>query len=85
MNFSGMIGALGIKSADVGVRRLMEKSLTDPKFQNLIVRALHAVKTQSPKSLRSALDGLQKEIDDEGLEIDINQPLSAKYRERKTK
>lgn len=85
MNWSGLMGALGIKSADIAVRRLMEKSLTDPKFQNLIVRGLHAVKNQSPKSLRSALDGLQKEIDDEGLEININQLPSKKYKDKQTK
>lgn len=52
-----------------GVKKLAEKSLTDPKFQNLIIRGLHALKVSSPQSMKSVQQALDKYIDEEGIEL----------------
>ncbi len=52
-----------------GVKKLAEKSLTDPKFQNLIIRGLHALKVSSPQSMKSVQQALDKYIEEQGIEI----------------
>lgn len=52
--------------------RLREKMLTDPKYQNLVIRGLHAIKTESPRSLQSVNHAMQKYLDEEGLDIDLS-------------
>ncbi len=61
---------LGTKAASAGAKKLAEKSLTDPKFQNLWLRGLHAIKNESPKLFRSANQDMKKYLDDEGIEIE---------------
>ncbi len=54
------------------VRKLAEKSLTDPKFQNLLIRGLHAIKKGSPSLMKSAEKSMEKYLEDEGIEIKLN-------------
>lgn len=55
------------------VRKLAEKSLTDPKLQNIIIRGLHAVGHNSPQSLALANASLQRYLDEQGIDIDLDQ------------
>lgn len=58
------------KLGTVAMRKLMEKSLTDPKYQNLIIKGLHAVKTESPKLMKSANEAMKKYLAEEGIDLD---------------
>ncbi len=70
--YSGSWPAMAaLKIGEVGSRLLAEKSLTDPKFQNLFLRGLHAIKSESPKLFRSANEAMQKYLDEEGVELNL--------------
>ncbi len=70
-DMAGLALALGTKAGSIVVRKIAEKSLTDPKFQNLIIKGLHAVQKSSPTLMRHANDALQKYLDDEGIDINL--------------
>ena len=61
----------GLKGGEAGARILAEKSLTDPRFQNLLIRGLHAIKNESPKTFHSVNEAMQKYFDEEGIEINL--------------
>lgn len=65
------IGLAAMKGGEVIARKLAEKSLTDPRFQNLMIRGIHAVKNNSPRTLRTAIDEMQKYLDDEGIKVNL--------------
>lgn len=65
------LGLSAMKGGEVVARKLAEKSLTDPRFQNLMIRGIHAVKNNSPKTLRSAIDAMQKYLDDEDIKVKL--------------
>ena len=56
------MGAAAFKGGEIIARKLAELSLTDPKFQNLIIRGLHSVQVESPKLFRVANDEIEKYI-----------------------
>lgn len=60
-----------LKGAEYLARKLAEKSLTDPKFQNLLIRGLYAVKGNSPRTLNAAMEQMQKYLQDEGSDINL--------------
>ncbi len=70
--YSGNWPALvAFKGGELAARKLSEKALTDPKFQNLMIRGIHAIKNKSPKTFRTALDAMQEYLDDEGIRINL--------------
>ncbi len=71
-DWKGLAGTLASKASRAAIGQLAEKSLTDPKFQNLIIRGLHAVKTASPRGLLSVQEGLNKYLKEEGIGIDLD-------------
>lgn len=58
---------VGLKGMEAVGRKLSEKALTDPKFQNLIIRGLHAIKNESPKSFRAAHDAMNEYLEEQGV------------------
>jgi hypothetical protein len=50
--------------------RLQTRLLTDPKFQNIIIRTFDAVKKGSPQSLQKAANSFQQIAEDEGIDLD---------------
>ena len=70
--YSGSWPALAaLKIGEAGSRKLAELSLTDPKFQNLMIRGLHAIKNESPKTFRSVNEAMQKYLNDQGIDINL--------------
>lgn len=69
-NWPALIASKGLEA---GARKLSEKALTDPRFQNLMIRGLHAIKNNSPRTFRSALDAMQEYLDDEDIDINLHQ------------
>lgn len=61
------VGLAGIKGMEAASRKLSELALTDPKFQNIIMRGLHAVKNESPRLLRVANSKLENYLKDKEL------------------
>lgn len=61
------------KVLEAGARKLSEKALTDPKFQNLMIRGLHAIKNNSPRTFRTALDAMQDYLNEENIDINLHQ------------
>lgn len=53
----------------ISASRLAEKSLTDPKFQNIIIRGLNALKTESPRVMLRVQEDFQKYVEENGLDI----------------
>lgn len=72
------LGLAAIKGGEVVARKLAEKSLTDPRFQNLMIRGIHAVKNNSPRTLKNAIDEMQKYLDEEGIEVDLTDTKGSK-------
>lgn len=60
------------KAGTYGLRRLAEQSLRDPRLQNLMIRGLHAVQTNSPKSLALVNASLQRYLDENGYDFELN-------------
>lgn len=59
------------KGAGVASKKIAEQLLTNPRFQNLMVKGLHAIKTESPKILKSTTEAIQKMFDEEGIDIKL--------------
>lgn len=70
-DMEGLAYVLVTKGGGIVAKRISEKLLTDPKFQNLLIRGMHAIKNESPKSFRSANDAMQKYFDDEGIDLKL--------------
>jgi hypothetical protein len=65
-NFAGLAA---LKGMEYGSRKIAEQMLTNPKFQDLYLRAIHAIKTESPRAFHSANEALLKYLDEEGIPI----------------
>jgi hypothetical protein len=65
--------ALGTKVAATGAKsayqRLQTRLLTDPKFQNITLRTMEAVKNDHPRALIRALQDFEKYSEDEGINL----------------
>lgn len=70
-DWEGLALVLATKGGSMAAKKLAEKSLTSPRFQNIIIRGLNAIKSSSPKALRSANEAMQKFLDDEEIGIDL--------------
>jgi len=71
-DMEGLAYVLASKGMGVASKKIAEKFLTDPKFQNLTIRGLHALKNESPRAFRSANDAMQKYLDDEGIDVQVD-------------
>lgn len=60
-----------IKGGEFIARKLAEKSLTDPKFQNLLIRGLYGIKSNSPRTFNAAMEQMQTFLDEEDLDINL--------------
>lgn len=70
MIYSGnWVGLAAIKGGEAVGRKLAEKSLTDPRFQNLLIRGLHAIKNESPKAFKSVDEAMKKYLEEEGINL----------------
>jgi len=69
-DWEGLAAVLGTKIGTAGIKKLAEKSLTDPKMQNLLIRGLHAIKISSPKTFKSADEAMKKYLEEEGIDLD---------------
>lgn len=69
-DIEGLAYVLAAKGVGVGAKKLSEKLLTDPKFQNLYVRGLHAIKNESPKAFASVNVQMKKYLNDQDIDMD---------------
>lgn len=72
-DWEGLAKVVATKAGTSAVKKLAEKSLTDPKFQNLIIKGLHAIKSSSPQTFKSVNEGLKKYVEEEGIDIPLDQ------------
>lgn len=61
-NWYIVAGAIGTEAA----QRLATRSLTDPKYQGLVIKGLNAIKSESPKMLQRATTAMEKYLSEEG-------------------
>ncbi len=71
-DWSGLAKLATSKVGGAAAKRLAEKSLTDPKFQNLMIKGLHSIKNSSPKSFASVKESMRKYLEEEGIDIDLD-------------
>lgn len=65
-SFAAYVGSkIGISA----VRKISEKMLVDPKYQNILIKGLHAIKNESPRSFRAAKDELDKYLKEQGIDL----------------
>jgi len=69
-DWEGLAKVAATKLGSAAIRKLAEKSLTDPKFQNLFIKGLHAVKVESPKLMQSAQRAMKQYLMEEGIALD---------------
>lgn len=71
-DWEGLAKVAATKVGAAGIRKLAEKSLTDPKFQNILIKGIHAVKTASPQIMKSTQESLRKYLEEEGIDIPLD-------------
>lgn len=71
-DWEGLAKVIASKAGTTAVRKLAEKSLTDPKFQNILIRGLNAIKNSSPRLMGPANEAMKKYLEEEGLDIDLD-------------
>lgn len=71
-DWEGLTKVIASKGATTIIKKLAEQSLTNPRFQNLLIKGLHAIKTESPKLMRAADEGMRRYLEDEGIDIDLD-------------
>lgn len=71
-DMKGLAGVLASKGTGVAARKISEKLLTDPKLQNLMIRGLHAIRNESPRSFKSANEAMQKYLDDQNIDLKLD-------------
>lgn len=69
-DWEGLAAVGATKLGTAAIKKIAEKSLTDPKFQNLMVKGLHAIKVESPKLMASAQKGMNQYLKEEGIDLD---------------
>ncbi len=69
-DWEGLAKVAATKLGTTAFKKLAEKSLTDPKFQNLVIKGLHAVKVESPKLMASAERAMVEYLKEEGIPLD---------------
>ena len=67
----GIAAKVGATGANAAYRRLQTRLLTDPKFQNIALRAMEAAKSGSDRALIRASQDFEKIAEEEG--FDLNQ------------
>lgn len=70
-DWEGLTRVAASKVGTTAIKKIAELSLRDPKFQNLTIRGLHAVKSASPQLMKSAQEAMKKYLDEEGIDIDL--------------
>ncbi len=69
-DWEGLAKVAATKLGTVAMKKLAEHSLRDPKFQNLVIKGLHAIKVESPRLMKSADEALKKYLMEEGIDLD---------------
>lgn len=70
-DWEGLAKVAATKGGTAVVRKIAELSLTSPRFQNLMIKGLHAIKKESPRAMKSADEAMRKYLDEEGIDIDL--------------
>lgn len=70
-DWEGLAKVAVTKAGTTAIKKIAELSLRDPKFQNLTIRGLHAIKSASPQLMKSAQEAMKKHLDEEGIDIDL--------------
>lgn len=68
-DMEGLAFVLGTKIGSQAARKLAEKMLTDPQYQNLVIRGLNAIKNEAPTAFRSADEAMYKYLEGEGINL----------------
>ncbi len=71
-DWEGLAKVVATKGGTAMVKKLAEKSLTDPRFQNLIIKGLHAIKNASPRAMKATDEAMKKYLEEEGIDIDLD-------------
>lgn len=68
-DLEGLAGVVATKAGSVAVKKLAEKALTDPRYQNLMIKGLHALKENSSRTLGTIINDLQKYFDEDKIDL----------------
>lgn len=69
-DWEGLSKVAATKIGSAAIKKLAEQSLTNPKFQNIILKGLHAIKSASPMGFKSAQESMKKYLEEEGIDLD---------------
>lgn len=69
-DLKGLSIALAAKGGQVAAKKISEQFLTNPKFQNLMIKGLNAIKNKSPQTFRAINLQMRQHLKDEGIEMD---------------
>lgn len=68
-DMEGLAFVLGTKIGSQAARKLTEKMLTDPNYQNLLIRGLNAIKNEAPTAFRSTDEAMTKYLKELGIDL----------------
>lgn len=69
-DWEGLAKVAATKIGSQGIKYLAQESLTNPKFQNLLIKGLHAIKSGSAQSMKSVNESMNKFLEEEGIDLD---------------
>lgn len=61
----------GSKLARIGIGRLAEKALIDPKYQRLHIKLLNAIKNSAPVAFKNAKEQMDEYLAEEGIDVKL--------------
>ena len=68
-DMEGLGAVLATKGVGAGSRKIAEEFLTNPRFQNLIIRGLYGLKEESPRAFQSANEAIKEYWEERGIKI----------------
>lgn len=69
-DMEGLTYVLASKGLGASGKKIAEKLLTDPKYQNLYIKGLNALKNASPIAFKSADNAMKKYLEKQDIELD---------------
>lgn len=77
-DWTTLAAVVASKGGSAVVKKIAEKSLTDPAFQNILIKGMHAIKTESPRLMASANKALEKYLEEQDIDFEYEAESESK-------
>lgn len=77
-DWKALAAVVASKGGSAVVKKIAEKSLTDPAFQNILIKGMHAIKTESPRLMASANKALEEYLEEQDIDFEYEAESESK-------